>query len=69
MQRKCRKEKDKNFCLDETKRKMARYCLCCCHITRLKEPLICHQAAIALFTLLTYSVFHDGLSSYGLITI
>ena len=24
MQRKCRKEKDKNFCLDETKRKMAR---------------------------------------------
>ena len=25
MQRKCRKEKDKKFCLDETKRKMARY--------------------------------------------
>lgn len=24
MQRKCRKEKDKKFCLDETKRKMAR---------------------------------------------
>ena len=25
MQRKCGKEKDKKFCLDETKRKMARY--------------------------------------------
>ena len=25
MQRKCRKEKDKKFCLDETKRKMARH--------------------------------------------
>ena len=25
MERKCRKEKDKKFCLDETKRKMARY--------------------------------------------